>query len=178
MAVWEADDQDPGFQLARNGFVTKFHSAAVVDESLASFRSAGYRVVRLDTASWTDEADLHDALSTALDFPAYYGRNFAALSDCLQDVVEQAYGWTEADTGLVIELDHLDRFRATMPAACGILLDILVDTARLGALLGNRILCVIRSDDPRLDIGPVGGAEPPWNPREWLLSDRVERTAP
>jgi len=178
VAVWEADDQDPGFQLARNGFVTKFHSAAVVDESLASFRSAGYRIVRLDTASWTDEADLHEALSTALDFPAYYGRNFSALSDCLQDVAEQAYGWTKADRGLIIELDRLDRFRATMPAACRILLDILVDTARLGALLGNRILCVIRSDDPLLDVGPVGGAEPPWNPREWFLSDRVGGAAP
>jgi len=178
VAVWEADDQDPGFQLARNGFVTKFHSAAVVGESLAYFRSTGYRIGRLDTASWIDESDLHDALSVALDFPAYYGRNFAALSDCLQDVAEQAYGWTEADTGLIIALDHVDRFRETMPAACPILLDILVDTARLGALLGNRILCVIRSDDPLLDVGPVGGTEPPWNPREWLLSDRVERAAP
>lgn len=174
MAVWEADNQNPGFNMIQNGFITKFRAVAVLDDALLSFRSAGYRVVSLDAGHWTTESALHQAFSTTLRFPSYYGRNLDALSDCLRDVAELDYGWTDSDAGLILVIDNFDRFYSAMPETASTVLDIVSRAARLGALLGNRILCLIRSDNPWLELGRVGGDEPQWNPREWLNSNRVD----
>jgi hypothetical protein len=174
VAVWELDDQDPGFDLIQNGFIAKFHAVSVLDDALSSFRSAGYRVVSVDAGDWSTESELHHDLAAALQFPSYYGRNLSALEDCLRDVAEQDYGWTESDSGLILAIDHFDRFSSAMPETATSVLDIVSRSARLGALLGNRMLCLIRSDDPWLELGRVGGDEPQWNPREWLNANRVE----
>ena len=49
----------------------------------------------------------------ALSFPGYFGRNLAALNDCMSDVASGDYGWDgDADTGLVIVLRAFDAFAA------------------------------------------------------------------
>ena len=42
------------------------------------------------------------------------------------------------------------------------------DTGRQALLLGHRFIVIARSDDPRLDIKPVGATRVDWNRREWL----------
>ncbi|WP_374009789.1 barstar family protein [Leifsonia sp. LS-T14] len=117
---------------------------------------------------------MHDAISLAFGFPGYYGRNLAALRDCLSDVAELDYGWTEADAGLIIVLDNFDRIHAAMPVLAVTLLDIISEAALRAALLGNRLVCLVRSDDRGLELGRIGGYDPTWNPREWLLRDRTD----
>ena len=92
------------------------------------------------SAQWSNEFAMHHAFSTALGFPACYGPNLDALDDCLGDVAELDYGWTESDTGLIIVIGNFDRFHATMPKKATAVLDIVSRTARLGALLGNRMM--------------------------------------
>lgn len=48
----------------------------------------------LEGRSMTTRDDLHDALSKALDFPNYYGRNLDALWDCLT-------GWIDVPVTVV-----------------------------------------------------------------------------
>ena len=50
--------------------------------------------VQLSAAGWDTPEKAHEALSQALHFPAYYGKNLDALHDCLTDL---------NDTQLVIE---------------------------------------------------------------------------
>jgi RNAse (barnase) inhibitor barstar len=175
VAVWRADNTDPGFNLVQNGFVTKFRSRRVLDDAIWTFQAAGYRIVRLDAGLWTDENAMHKSISTALHFPAYYGRNLNALADCLGDVAEIDYGWAETETGLLVVMDNFDHFNSALPEVAVAVLEILSQAALRGALLGNRILCLLRSDDPWLDLGHIGGYSPEWNPREWRDADRVDR---
>ncbi|MFE4950510.1 barstar family protein [Leifsonia sp. NPDC056665] len=175
MAVWKADNQDPGFNLVQDGFVSKFLSRNVLDDAIWTLQAAGYRIVRLDAGSWADESAMHQSFSTALQFPGYYGRNLDALVDCLGDVAELDYGWAESETGLVVVIDNFDHFRSAMPEVAVTVLDIISGAALRGALLGNRVLCLIRSDDPWLEIGAIGGYSPRWNPREWRNADRLDQ---
>lgn len=47
---------------------------------------AGRVSLHLDVNEFKTPAAFHDWIAQALDFPAYYGGNFAALSDCLEDL--------------------------------------------------------------------------------------------
>jgi hypothetical protein len=40
-------------------------------------------------------------------------------------------------------------------------------------LFGRRLLCLVRSEDPWIQFGQVGGREPWWNGREWFNADRA-----
>ncbi len=175
MAVWQADNQDLGFNLAQNGFVAKFYARKVLDDTLSTFQFAGYRIVSLDAGQWSTELAMHHSFSTALHFPTYYGRNLDALADCLSDVAELDYGWTETDTGLIIVIESFDRFYTAMPEIAITVLNIVSQAASRGALLGNRLLCFVRSGDPRLELGQIGGYDPQWNQREWLDSNRTHQ---
>lgn len=45
--------------------------------------------IYLDSKIYKEPADIHQFLQEELDFPEYYGRNLAALFDCMTDLSEQ-----------------------------------------------------------------------------------------
>jgi len=122
----------------------------------------------LDAAAWQSQADLHQDVARALDFPDYYGSTLDALNDCLGDVAVQAYGWTAADAGLVLVVDGFEVFEGKDASTAHQLLDIFARQATYAALFGHRMMCLVRTGDPDLEITPVGGFPVAWNHREFL----------
>ncbi len=55
-------------------------------------------LIRLDGRSLATKAALLDALGQALDFPDYYGANWDALEECLQDL-----SWWQGPVRVLIE---------------------------------------------------------------------------
>ncbi len=47
---------------------------------------------------------------TAVHFASHFGKNLAALNDCMSDVAEAEYGWDATETGLVLILSGFARF--------------------------------------------------------------------
>lgn len=175
MAIWTTEDYSGhDFNFMQNGFVHKFHDSGVLAESLLMFSQLGYRVVRVDASVWTGPRDMHRDISLALSFPDYYGHNLDALNDCLGDVAEQGYGWKASDTGLVFVVDNIDSFWSLAPREAFAVIDMFSGAAKRAALFGNRLLCFVRSDDPRFDPDPVGAMNVRWNPKEWLNRSRVD----
>jgi RNAse (barnase) inhibitor barstar len=174
MAVWTDDDNDLDRRLVSDGFISKFYRSTVLDETVVWLLEHGYQVQIVDAQSWTTEDDMHTAMALALDFPAYYGRNVDALRDCLRDVSEAEYGWDRHETGLVLVLLNYDRYLERAPRVAHAVLDIFADAARDAALIGNRMLCLIGSNNPRLEIAPVGARTVGWNAREWRDADRIQ----
>lgn len=56
------------------------------------------REIVIDGGAIFTSPDLHDALSSALAFPDYYGRNLDALYDCLTEISQ--------DTHLILQNWH------------------------------------------------------------------------
>jgi len=173
MAVWGTDDNwKPDFQLIQNGFVSKFHSREVLAEAASMLSRSGYRVVTVDASRWDAALDMHRDVAAALSFPDYYGQNLDALNDCLSDVASGDYGWNVGDKGLVLVIDNIDRFWGTEQRIAFDLIDIFNRNANRAALYGNRLMCLVRSDDPHWDPPPFGGYPASWNPAEWMNKDR------
>lgn len=160
------------WQLMANGFVSLFWQPEVLSASVQWLRDNSYNVVTLDAGAWNDEAAMHRAVAEALDFPDYYGENLDALNDCLSDVATYEYASSRRDAGLVLVLNRFDRFLRQDPRVAPIMLDIFASRARVAALVGHRMLCLIRSDDPDIHVLPVGATPVMWNPAEWMDSAR------
>ncbi|GAA3569231.1 hypothetical protein GCM10022197_26910 [Microlunatus spumicola] len=165
-------DQDLAYRLIRDSFVSLFWRRRVLQDALANLRGQDYEIVEIDASGRPSTLELLDRFSTALSFPAYFGRNLNALNDCLGDVAEGQYGSDLRRTGLVLVLHHFDDFVGDDPRDAQVVLDIVADQCRLGALIGHRMMCLVQTDDTRHDLAPVGRSRLAWNPAEWLWSQR------
>jgi hypothetical protein len=110
---------------------------------------------------------LHRDIAAALHFPDYYGRNLDALNDCMRDI-EPA----EESTGFVLVFTGYDRFADSCPYDAQVVLDIFASHARHAALFGQRMICLVQSDDPDIEFKPVGAEPVMWNNTEWLVAKR------
>ncbi|MGP4102252.1 barstar family protein [Nonomuraea sp. KM90] len=175
MSAFDPDSElsgDVAFRLMAASFVRLFWRHAVLDQAIDWLLAHGYQVVRLDASAWTREEDLHTAIAQALEFPDYYGRNPAALNDCLSDVTTFEYGARRDATGLVIVFTGYDKFAAYCPDVAQLSLDIIATQARTAALFGHRMCCLVQTDDPDARFDPVGAMPVLWNDAEWLDSNR------
>lgn len=175
MATWDADDEMThvvDFNLVQNTFVTMFWRPTLLDQTVEWLRGHLYDVVEFDAAAWGSAVDMYDDFSLALNFPDYFGRNLDALNDCMGDVASGDYGWRQDATGLAIVLRAFDTFATMDRATAQTVLDIFASQARSALLIGNRIICLVQSDDPRLAFEPVGAMPVMWNPAESLNSKR------
>lgn len=130
----------------------------------------GYDIAMFETAQWGTKGKLHQDFAAALSFPDYYGNNLDALPDCLRDVAERAYGWTDDATALVLVFENFGPCLREDPGTAPAVIEIIEDTGRLAALFGNRVLCLVQLDDTKLDLGMVGGHRVLVNPAEWHTS--------
>jgi hypothetical protein len=175
VASWDADARTThpvDFRLVHNTFVTMFWRSSLLGETVGWLRSHGYEVAEFDAGSWASVGDMLDDLAERLQFPGYFGRNLDALNDCMRDVASHEYGWAADATGLVIVLSAFDTFATVDRTTAQIMLSIVADQARSAILVGNRLICLVQSNDPQLSFEPVGAMPVLWNDAELLNSSR------
>jgi Barstar (barnase inhibitor) len=175
MPVWEPDDaltHPIDYRLVINTFVTMFHSQSVLADTVKWLAGHGYDVRTVDASTWAAELDMHRDLAALLEFPDYYGHNLAALNDCLRDVAAGEYGVRQDAKGLVLLLRSFEVYATLDRRGAQSLLDTFATQARGAALIGNRMLCLVQSNDPRVSFEPVGATPVVWNDAEWLKSKR------
>ena len=90
----------------------------------AQGRAAGLRCARIDLAGFRGKADLLQAIAQALEFPTWFGHNWDALADCLDDLE-----WLRAK-GYLLLLQNPAGLSAAAPKDFALALDILADAAR------------------------------------------------
>jgi hypothetical protein len=167
--AWNGQD----WRLLQNGSVHLYWRPEVLAETVAWLRFHGYHMIELDTAAWRHAEDMHAGLSAALDFPDYYDHNQDALADCLGDVAGQRYGTDVAATGTVLVLWHYNGFSVTARREAQALLEAWARAARLGLLIGHRMLALVQSDTGRIRFDPVGAQPVAWNLAEWRQDQRT-----
>jgi RNAse (barnase) inhibitor barstar len=86
-------------------------------------RGAGLHCARLDLEACRSKADLLAALAQELRFPAWFGHNWDALADCLDDLE-----WLEAP-GYLLVLENSEALSNAAPGDSAIALDILAEAA-------------------------------------------------
>jgi RNAse (barnase) inhibitor barstar len=175
MASWDSDAETShpvDYRLVHNTFVTMFWKASILDQTLEWLVQHGYDVVTFDAGSWHSPSEMFDDVAQRLGFPDYFGRNLNAFNDCMRDVASGDYGWRHDATGIVIVLRAFDAFAAVDRQTAQAVLDIFAAQARSAILIGNRMICLVQSNNPRLSFEPVGAMPVMWNDTEWLDSKR------
>ncbi|MCW2540512.1 MAG: hypothetical protein JWN95_2237 [Frankiales bacterium] len=178
MAVWNAPSEPSDaldLRLALRGFVTLFHRMQILDEATGWLRAHGYRVLVADAGSWSDSAAMHADLATLLELPDYYGANLDALNDGLGSLVTPPVGAdstagpaasgrreTASEIGIVLVLLRFDAFVRREPSTAHALTDIIAQQARIAAIFGVRLLGLLQSDDPALELPDVGATPVSW----------------
>jgi Barstar (barnase inhibitor) len=103
--------------------------------------AAGGQMFELDGELMSETAGLMAEFARVLRFPAYFGKNWDALSDCLTDL-----SWfDDTRSHFVVAIDHWDY------CASPILQEILQETVTLWADSETPLYVLLRSD--RRDIG-------------------------
>lgn len=81
--------------------------------------SRGWRVYRLDGRAIGSKADLFNQAAAELHFPSYFGYNWDAFEECLNDLA-----WEPAGPALLL-FDHAKRFAIAEPEHFAMTLEIL-----------------------------------------------------
>lgn len=149
--------QRQGFDwgLLQNGFVHTCRDRFTLDTAAGHLAELNYLIHHFDAGSWREIADMHTAFAETMSFPAYYGRNLDALDDVLSDVGSYSYGSDPNSAGTVLVIAGFDRLLELHRRTALLVLDIFARQARLAALYGHAMLCLIETTNR--DFDRVGG---------------------
>ena len=154
------------WQVLRDGGIALYLNSELLESDLQWLQSRQYEIRDLGSGSWDSERSMHEAISSILSFPPYYGRNLDALDECMsEDIAVPSSG------GLVLCLRRFDGFATTSGAAHAVL-HIFAKASRLHMLRGGRLLVLIQSDDPQLSFTGLAPVSAQWNRTEWVAKNR------
>jgi hypothetical protein len=153
-------------RLMESGPVAMFRKDAVLADTIALLERTGYAIAQADCRDCQTDQEVLWALGKALGFDRWPSPNLDGFNDdCWHlEVREQA--------GMAIVLRRFERVVVRSPEFARQVLDIFAWTSWNNLLYVRRLLFLVQSEDPWIQIGKVGGREPWWNPREWFNRDR------
>lgn len=124
---------------SRSGVYRASGAAVVADAA----REAALDLVRIDA-----QEALFEGIAKALDFPAWFGRNWDALEDCLGDL-----SWRGAEGSVLVFDGYPDG------DALGVLLDVLRSSAEYWSQRGRPFFAVFVDPQRKLELPDLyGGA--------------------
>ncbi|SNT40197.1 Barstar (barnase inhibitor) [Rhodococcoides kyotonense] len=151
--------QRQGFdwRLLQNGFVHTCRDRFTLDTAAGHLVDLHYLTHSFDASVWHDIVDMHTAFAETMSFPAYYGRNLDALNDVLSDVGRYSYGSDPHSAGTVVTIAGFDSLLELDRRTALLVLDIFARQARLAALYGHAMLCLIETTNHEFDrVGGMG----------------------
>lgn len=154
------------YELLRHGGLTLYYNEILLQNDLDWLQAEQYQIHQFSCDRWDSEDDFHKDVSRQLDFPGYYGENLDAFRDCM------AYVEIPDQGGMVLVFRKVNTLSAPMDDTMWRILDILACTMYDDLLFGRRLIVLLQSDDPEIEIAPVGARGVYWNCKEWLCSDR------
>lgn len=153
--------------MLRYGPIALFRKPAVLTESVVWLEKHGYTVANANCEACETKEELLWSIGDALDFHRGPFPNLDAFNDDCRNIQ------VPENSGFAIVLQSFDRVAAKLPEVARGILDIFARTSWDNLLFGRRFLCLVQSNDPWIQFGPVGGHEPCWNSQEWLNADRA-----
>ncbi|MEV6967898.1 hypothetical protein AB0M47_22590 [Hamadaea sp. NPDC051192] len=174
------DDADRGthpedLMLLQQGHVHLVRHPWALERLRRDLERLGYDYAVADLGGCEHADALRNAVIAAVPgWPRDYGaRKWAAFSDGLADCL------LDADhSQRVLVLDRFDRCYADHRADAMLLLNELAGIGRWHLLFGRRLIVLLVSDDPELQLAPIGAQYAGWNRHEWLQVHREGKRLP
>jgi len=152
-------------EILKDGPICKYYKNSILDEDVNWFIDNGFDVYDITVRNW-NKKNFHKHLKKELNFPEYYGENLDAFDDCLGDMCNDRY------KGVVITFRQYDEFLNNERSSAEAILDIIATESRNWLLKGKKLIGLIQSNEPNLELPKLGGISPSWNSAEWMNDSR------
>jgi hypothetical protein len=146
--------------LMNFGPIALFHKAEVLADTIVWLEQHDYTVAQAECAACASEEQVLWAIGLALGFPH---RPYPSLDGFADDCHHLE---APEEGGLTVVLRRFEVVHSRFPEFARQILDIFAWAVWNNLLYGRRLLCLVQSEGPRIQLGRVGGREPWWNPRE------------
>ena len=100
--------------------------------------SRGWRAFHLDGSALATKAQFLEAGARAMDFPSYFGHNWDAFEESLNDM-----SWAPAQ-GYLVVFDGVEHFARAQPEEFTVALDVLRESVRRWHELGTPLVVLLR----------------------------------
>jgi len=137
------------------GAVGIFYDRAVLGAALADLRARDYRVVAFDCRRWVNALAAGQELGAALGMPESLPRTIPVVGTYLEELARSDAPFGDLRLRLAVVLGVFDDFVTRHRADALVLLDEFAQAARMGQLFQHRILVLVQSDDPDLEVVAV-----------------------
>lgn len=134
------------YTIMARGFVKPFDDYKLLKENTDWLISENYKIITFDCAEWTNKEAMHHSLHSKFDFPVYYGHNWDALHECLNEIEIE-------DNGLVVVFDKLDEVNFKI---ANTLIDVFVSSAQRHLIFCQRLLILIKVQGRSFKLNSYG----------------------
>jgi len=167
--VFDARDLNRAdWPLLQNGAVNLFWRREYLEEAIESLRPLGYRIERIDCS---DLERFRADVSRAFHFQESFGYsdwtgNLNALHDAMRSVFDAG------GSMVAVAMTGFDTLYRTDQTTAECFADSFDKNARDHLLFGCRLIALIQTDDPRLELRNLGCRSANWNRREMMYKSR------
>ncbi|RDI15920.1 barstar family protein [Flavobacterium sp. AG291] len=141
------------YHIMSRGFIKPYNDEMLLETDLEWLRKENYSIVNFDCLDWNNHIEvMHDDLSLNLHFPPYYGKNWDALYECLNEL-------EISESGTVVVFKNLDMINIKTVHT---LIDCFVSSAQRHILFNERLLVLIKVDNQKFELHPLGAFKMHW----------------
>lgn len=116
-----------------------------IEELSSLSQEYNFQVVYIDGKNVTNKAEFIKAAAEAMNFPGYFGDNWDAFNDCINDL-----SWLAAN-GYILLYTHPDNFAQNDPLEWSIALDVFQEAVEYWAGTDTPMYVLLKTDTLALD---------------------------
>lgn len=145
----------PASPTLATGAVGIIYDRTVLGAALNDLNARAYRVAAFDCRRWSNPLTAGQELGAALGMPESLPRTIPVVGNYIQELARSDAPFGDQRLRMAVVLGVYDDFLSRHRADALMLLDELGQASRMGLLFQHRILVLVQSDDPDLDVVAV-----------------------
>ncbi|MHB1011208.1 MAG: hypothetical protein ACYC1E_18750 [Propionibacteriaceae bacterium] len=151
----EGEVPRPATPALATGAVGIVYDRTVLGAALNDLRARDYRIAAFDCRRWSNPLEAGQELGNALGMPESLPRTIPVVGSYVQELARSDEPFGDLRLRMAVVLGVFDDFLGRHRADALVLLDELAQASRMALLFHHRILVLVQSDDPALDVVAV-----------------------
>jgi len=147
--------------LLQSNSITLYYKREFLDKDVLLLKENGFQITVFNCSSWSNSEEFYYDFALEMDFPKYFGKNLDAFDECMGEIFHKN------GKERVLVFLNFDKFLKTNEKISLNILDIFKKRSRNALVNGSKLITLLQTDDPAIDIKGVK-----WNSDERSFEKR------